>query len=89
MTIVETRPITGGVDSHLDVHVAAGLDGIGGLLGVESFATTAEPFGVGGGGAGVGSGARTYELRPTCASVTSLTVHTKTHRSQWSKETLL
>jgi transposase len=38
MTIVEgTRPITGGVDTHLDVHVAAALDDIGGLLGVESF----------------------------------------------------
>jgi transposase len=29
--------ITGGVDTHLDVHVAAALDSIGGLLGVESF----------------------------------------------------
>jgi transposase len=38
MTIVEgTRAITGGVDTHLDVHVAAALDDIGGLLGVESF----------------------------------------------------
>jgi transposase len=38
MTIVEgTRSITGGVDTHLDVHVAAALDHIGGLLGVESF----------------------------------------------------
>jgi transposase len=38
MTIVEgTRPITGGVDTHLDVHVAAAVDDIGGLLGVESF----------------------------------------------------
>jgi transposase len=38
MTIVEgTRSITGGVDTHLDVHVAAALDDIGGLLGVESF----------------------------------------------------
>jgi len=43
MTIVEgTRSITGGVDTHLDVHVAAALDDIGGLFGVESFeATTA------------------------------------------------
>lgn len=41
MTIVEsTRPITGGVDTHLDVHVAAALDHNGGVLGVESFATT-------------------------------------------------
>ncbi len=29
--------ITGGVDTHLDVHVAAALNSIGGLLGVESF----------------------------------------------------
>jgi transposase len=42
MTIVEgTRPITGGVDTHLDVHVAAVLDDIGGLLGVESFEASA------------------------------------------------
>ena len=45
MTIVEnTRPITGGVDTHADVHVAAAVDGNGGVLGVESFATT--PAGV-------------------------------------------
>lgn len=29
--------VTGGVDTHLDTHVAAALDPIGGLLGVESF----------------------------------------------------
>lgn len=40
MTIVETRPVTGGVDTHLDTHVAAALDANGGVLGVESFATT-------------------------------------------------
>jgi transposase len=40
MTIVESRAVTGGVDTHLDVHVAAALDGIGGLLGVEEFETT-------------------------------------------------
>jgi len=41
MTIVEaTRPITGGVDTHLDTHVAAAVDANGGLLGVESFPTT-------------------------------------------------
>jgi len=36
---VTTMPgtITGGVDTHLDVHVAAARDHIGGLLGVESF----------------------------------------------------
>ena len=41
MTIVESRAVTGGVDTHLDTHVAAALDSIGGLLGVESFPTTA------------------------------------------------
>jgi transposase len=41
MTIVEAaRPVTGGVDTHLDVHVVAALDPIGGLLGVESFSAT-------------------------------------------------
>jgi transposase len=40
MTIVEAvRGITGGVDTHRDVHVAAALDPLGGLLGSESFAT--------------------------------------------------
>ena len=39
MTVVEaTRSITGGVDTHLDVHVAAALDHVGGLLGTASFA---------------------------------------------------
>ena len=37
---VPTGLITGGVDTHLDVHVAAALDQIGGLLGTASFATT-------------------------------------------------
>ena len=45
MTIVESaRPVTGGVDTHLDVHVAAAVDGNGGVLGVESFATTTVGF---------------------------------------------
>ncbi len=34
------RSITGGVDTHLDVHVAAALDERGALLGIESFSTT-------------------------------------------------
>jgi transposase len=38
------RGITGGVDTHLDVHVAAALDDRGTLLGVESFATTTEGY---------------------------------------------
>jgi len=37
MTMVETRAVTGGVDTHADMHVAAALDPIGGLLGVEEF----------------------------------------------------
>jgi transposase len=41
LTIVGTsRPVTGGVDTHLDLNVAAALNGIGGLLGVEEFPTT-------------------------------------------------
>jgi transposase len=37
VTIVETRAITGGVDTHAEVHVAAALDPVGGLLGVAEF----------------------------------------------------
>jgi transposase len=37
LTIVETRAITGGVDTHADVHAAAALDPVGGLLGVREF----------------------------------------------------
>jgi len=41
MTIVEAAPgVTGGVDTHLDVHVAAALDPLGALLGTERFATS-------------------------------------------------
>jgi transposase len=44
VTIVETRTraraITGGVDTHADMHVAAALDAIGGLLGVQEFPAT-------------------------------------------------
>jgi Transposase len=44
VTIVETgaqaRAITGGVDTHADVHVAAALDPVGGLLGVREFPAT-------------------------------------------------
>jgi transposase len=39
MTTLPLR-ITAGVDTHLDIHVAAALDQRGGLLGVESFETT-------------------------------------------------
>jgi transposase len=41
VTIVEsTRLVTGGVDTHLDTHVAAVVDASGGVLGVESFPAT-------------------------------------------------
>ena len=42
MTIVEDKRAitTGGVDTHADVHVAAALDPIGGLLGVQEFPAT-------------------------------------------------
>ena len=36
--------ITGGVDTHLDIHVAAALDERGGLCGVESFDTTPDGY---------------------------------------------
>jgi transposase len=45
MPIVEAlRPVTGGIDTHLDAHVAAVVDVNGGVLGVESFATTTAGF---------------------------------------------
>ncbi len=45
MTIVEDRRvITGGVDTHADMHVAAALDSLGGLLGVQEFPATAAGY---------------------------------------------
>ena len=48
VTIVEearaTCAITGGVDTHADMHVAAALDPIGGLLGVGEFPATAAGY---------------------------------------------
>jgi transposase len=45
MTIVEaTRTVTGGIDTHGEVHVAAALDGVGGLLGAESFAANPDGY---------------------------------------------
>lgn len=45
MTIVEaTRSVTGGVDTHLDVHVAAALDGVGRLLDTASFPVSASGY---------------------------------------------
>jgi transposase len=44
-TMVEdTRAITGGVDTHADLHVAAALDSVGGLLGVREFPATAAGY---------------------------------------------
>jgi transposase len=44
MTIVGAAlGVTGGVDTHLDVHVAAALDPLGALLGTERFG--ADPAG--------------------------------------------
>jgi transposase len=41
VTIVEPhRAVIGGVDTHLDLHVATALDAVGGLRGVGEFATT-------------------------------------------------
>jgi transposase len=45
MPIVEAlRPVTGGIDTHLDAHVAAVVDVNGGVLAVESFPTTTAGF---------------------------------------------
>jgi len=45
MTIVEERrAITGGVDTHSEVHVAAALDPVGGLLGTREFPATAAGY---------------------------------------------
>ena len=45
MTIVEAAPgITGGVDTHLDSHVAAALDPLGRLIGSEPFAADAAGY---------------------------------------------
>jgi len=40
----DTRAITGGVDTHADMHVAAALDPLGGLLGVREFPATAAGY---------------------------------------------
>ena len=41
MTIVENPDaVVGGVDTHAEVHVAAAVNHVGGVLGVESFPTT-------------------------------------------------
>jgi len=43
--MVSTRAITGGAGTHADTHVAAALDGIGGLLGVSEFPATPAGYG--------------------------------------------
>jgi transposase len=41
VTIVDAaHPVTGGVDTHLDLNVAAALDPVGGLLEVAGFPAT-------------------------------------------------
>jgi transposase len=40
LTIVETRAVTGGVDTYAGTHVAAALDAIDGVLGVSEFPAT-------------------------------------------------
>ena len=37
MMATSTRPVTGGVDTHKDTHVAAVVDHLGGVLGTASF----------------------------------------------------
>ena len=46
MTTMTPKPgsVTGGVDTHLDVHVAAAVDHLGGVLGTQSFPTTAAGY---------------------------------------------
>jgi len=44
MTSVEIRPVTGGVDTHLDEHTAAVVDGNGGALEVASFPASAAGY---------------------------------------------
>jgi transposase len=45
MTIVEEKPaVTGGAGTHSEVHVAAALDSVGGLLGTREFPATAAGY---------------------------------------------
>jgi transposase len=44
MAAMTMTRVTGGVDTHLDVHVAAALDEIGGLLGTASFRADAAGY---------------------------------------------
>jgi transposase len=46
MTTMTPEPgsVTGGVDTHLDLHVAAAIDHLGGVIATESFPTTAAGY---------------------------------------------
>ena len=46
MTTMTATPVTvtGGVDTHADLHVAAALDELGRVLGTTSFPTTADGY---------------------------------------------
>src|SRR3954454_3603250 len=46
MTTMTPEPgsVTGGVDTHLDVHVAAATDPLGGVLGTEAFRASASGY---------------------------------------------
>jgi transposase len=46
MTTIAAEPVrvTGGVDTHSEVHVAAALDGLGRILGTDTFPTTATGY---------------------------------------------
>ena len=68
MTIVEDAcVITGGVDTHADMHVAAALNPLGGLLGVREFPATAAGYaGLLGWLSGFGPGGRGTEGPRRC-----------------------
>ena len=44
MTMLESAAVRGGIDTHLDVHVAAAVDPNGGLLGEEEFEVSAAGY---------------------------------------------
>ena len=45
MSILPSRDVIGGVDTHKDTHVAAVIDAAGRLLGTAAFPTTAAGYG--------------------------------------------
>jgi transposase len=40
----QARPVTGGVDTHADVHVAAAVDQVGRVLGTQAFPADAAGY---------------------------------------------